>query len=56
MRNGFDRLEQGYIDVNEYEACLYSLSRYSYASISTKSEKIQKFVKGLDVSLRLTMS
>ncbi|PHU21985.1 Beta-glucosidase 11, partial [Capsicum chinense] len=46
-----DLLEKSYMKVAEYEACFPALSRYSYDSISIESEKTQKFVKGLNVSL-----
>ncbi|KAF3645196.1 putative NAC domain-containing protein 2-like [Capsicum annuum] len=39
--------------VIHWEACL---RRYSYDCISTESEKIQKFVKGLDVFFQLVIS
>lgn len=51
MRDEFDHLKQGFTTIDEYEEHFHALSIYFYDSISTKSEKIQKFVKGLDVSL-----
>ena len=56
MWDEFDHLEQGSMIVAEYEIHFYALSRYFYNSISTEFEKIQKFVKGLDVSLQLATS
>ena len=56
MRDEFDHLEHGFMTVTEYEAHFHALSRYSYDSISTESENIQKFVKGLDVFLQLATS
>ena len=55
-RDEFDYLQKGSIIIAEYKACFYFQSRYSYDSISTESEKIQKSVKGLDVSLQLATS
>ena len=42
--------------VAEYMTHFYSLSRYFYTSITTESEKIQQFVKGLHISIQLAMS
>ena len=39
--------------VVEYKAHILASSRYSYASISTELKNIQKFIKGLDISLQL---
>lgn len=51
LRDDFDYLEQGFMVVAEYDARFHALFRYSYVSFSTEFENIQKFVKGLDVSL-----
>lgn len=40
MRDEFDHLEHGYVTITEYETCFHALSRYSYAIIATKSDKI----------------
>ena len=53
IRDEFDQLEQGSMIVTEYGTRFHALSRYSYKSIFIESEKIQKFVKGLDVYLQL---
>lgn len=53
MRDKFDRLEKGSIPITEYDLRFHALSRYSYASISIESKKIQKIIKGLNVSLQL---
>lgn len=42
--------------IQQYEAHFYALFRYFYDSISTESEKIQKFMKDLDVSCQLATS
>lgn len=49
MHDEFDYLEQRSMTIAEYEVCFYALSRYSIANISTESERICKFVKGLRV-------
>lgn len=56
MCDEFDYLDQGSMNVAEYEAHFYALSGYSYVSISIESEKFQNFVKGLDISLELATS
>lgn len=50
IRGEFDHLKHGSMSVAEYEVLFYALSKYSISNIATKSEKIQKFVKRLDVS------
>lgn len=39
------------MSILEYDACFYALSRFFPTSISTKLERIRKFVKGLQVFL-----
>lgn len=51
MNDEFNHIEKGFITVMEYEALFHSLSRYFYATISTESKSIQKFVKGFNFSL-----
>ena len=48
MRHEFDHLEQGSMSIFEYEARIHALSRYSAANIFTDSERIHKFLKGLE--------
>lgn len=56
MGEEFDYLNQGSMVVVKYEAYFYALFRYSYASFFIEFQKIQKFVKGLDVFLQLDTS
>lgn len=56
MCNEFDSLEQVSVTIAKYEVNFYALSSYFYASISTVSKKIQKFVKSFNVSLQLDTS
>lgn len=51
IRDEFDCLEQGSMSIAQFEAYFYALSKYSYTSISIESEKIQKYIRGLDVSI-----
>lgn len=50
MRDEFVLLDQEFITVAEYESYYYVLSKYFYTCITTKSKKIQKFMKGFDIS------
>lgn len=51
MRDKYDLFEQGSMTVEEYEACVYALYRYSIKNITTISEKIRKSIMGLDISI-----
>lgn len=53
IKDVFDHLEQGFMTIVKYESYFPSLSRYYYTSIVTKSKKIQKLIKGLDILLLL---
>ena len=53
MRDEFDHLEQGSMSIAKDEARLHALARFLAASISSKYERIQKFIKGLDGSYQL---
>lgn len=46
MREEFDRLDQGSMNIVEYKACFHTVSKYSGTSISIESEQIWKFMKG----------
>lgn len=47
MRDVFDHLEKGSMIITKYEARFQALSSYSATSISTESQRIKKFLKGL---------
>lgn len=48
MHNRFDNLEKGSMTIAKYATHFYTLSKYSATSISIESERILKFIKGLD--------
>lgn len=50
-RDEFDHLELGFMNIIEYDKSFHSLFRYFICNTASKSEKIQKFIKGLDVLL-----
>lgn len=53
MHDDFVHLEQIFKSIAEYEAHFCTLTRYSTTKISTKFERIQKFVKELDGTYQL---
>lgn len=56
MKDEVDHPKQGSITIVEHETHFYTLSRYFVASISTESERIQKFTKGLASQYQLAIA
>lgn len=52
-RDKFDDQEQTTMTITEHETRLYALARQSLMSITTKEDRVRKFVKGLITPLHL---
>ncbi|XP_070017647.1 uncharacterized protein [Nicotiana sylvestris] len=55
LRCQFEKLQQGQISVTDYEARFFELSRDALMILPTNTERVQRFVAGLNSSIQASM-
>lgn len=56
IKDEFDCIDKRSMTILQHEAYFHTFSIYSYTNTATDSEKIQIFLKGLNVSLQLALT